>query len=206
LVLLYKLILGLNKVVETGVSLIPKNLTNLALEAKEMSIAMGKPIPKIVNKIAKQIKESARENGETTPKVVRKLVSESPQSSPIPSPRSSPNSSPKSSPNSSPKSSPKSASSSRNSSPKSDALLSPVIIKKLLRERKINEFQANKLSELKSDQVLNLIKPADVMDLYVNEQISDKLLKKLLEKVSQTKPQIIFPKNTKKSEFFSSFY
>jgi hypothetical protein len=44
------------------------------------------------------------------------------------------------------------------------------------------------------------------MDLYVNEQISDKLLKKLLEKVSQTKPQIIFPKNTKKSEFFSSFY
>lgn len=71
---LYKLIVGLNKVVETGVSLIPKNLTNLAVQAKQMSTAMGKPTPKIVNKIAKQIKQSAKENGKTTPKVDRKSV------------------------------------------------------------------------------------------------------------------------------------
>jgi len=202
--ILYKLIVGLNKVVETGVSLIPKSLTNLAVKAKQMSTAMGIPTPKIVNKIAKQIKQSAKENGETTPKVVRKLVSESPQSLPKSSPQSSPKSSPQSSPKSSPRSSPKSASSSRNSSPKSETLLSPVIIKKLLKEKKVNTHQAYKLSELKSNQVLNLIKPADVMDLYVNEQISDKLLQKLLEKVSQTKPQIIFPKNNSKLRYPSS--
>ena len=191
---LYKLIVGLNKVVETGVSLIPKNLTNLAVQAKEMSAAMGKPTPKVVKKIAKQIKQTAKKNGQTTPKVVKKLVSESPKSSP------------KSSPMSSPKSSPKSASSTRSSSPKSETLLSPVIIKKLLKDRRVNPSQAQKLSKLKSDQVLNLIKPEDVMDLYVNEKVSNKLLQKLLEKISQAKPQIIFPKNTKKSEFFSSFY
>ena len=187
---LYKLIVGLNKVVETGVSLIPKNLTKLAVQAKDMSNAMGKPTPKVVQKIAKQIKQTARENGQTTPKVVKKLVSESP----------------KSSPKSSPMSSPKSASSTRSSSPKSETLLSPVIIKKLVKDKRVSQNQAQNLSKLKSDQVLNLIKPEDVMDLYVNEKISDKLLKKLLEKVSQPKPQIIFPKNTKKSEFFSSFY
>ena len=44
------------------------------------------------------------------------------------------------------------------------------------------------------------------MDLYVNEKVTNKILKKLLEKISQAKPQINFPKNTKKSEFFSSFY
>jgi len=203
---LYKLIVGLNKVVETGVSLIPKNLTNLAVQAKEMSAAMGKPTPKVVKKIAKQIKQTAKKNGQTTPKVVKKLVSESPKSSPKSSPMSSPKSSPKSSPMSSPKSSPKSASSTRSSSPKSETLLSPVIIKKLLKDRRVNPSQAQKLSKLKSDQVLNLIKPEDVMDLYVNEKVSNKLLQKLLEKISQAKPQIIFPKNTKKSEFFSSFY
>jgi len=199
---LYKLIVGLNKVVETGVSMIPKNLTNLAVQAKEMSNALGKPTPKIVQKIANQIKQTARSNGSNTPKIVKKLVSASPKSA---SPKSaSPKSeSPKSS---SPKSESPKSSSPKSSSPKSEALLSPIIIKKLLKDKKINQSQAQKLSALKSNQVLSLIKPEDVMDLYVNEQISNKLLQKLLNKISERKPQIIFPKNTKKSEFFSSFY
>jgi hypothetical protein len=194
---LYKLIVGLNKVVETGVSLIPKNLTNLAVQAKQMSTAMGKPTPKIVQKIAQQIKKTAKEDGKTTPKVVKELVSQSPESSP--------RSTPISPPISSPVSSPKSASSSRNSSPKSENLLSPVIINKLIKNKKINLFQAEKLSKLKSNEVLNIIKPEDVMDLYVNEVISDKLLRKLLDKISNTrKPQIIFPQNKKKLIFPST--
>ena len=57
---LYKLIVGLNKAVDAGLTLIPKSLTNLAVKAKEMSNAMGKPTPKIVKKIAKQIKQTAK--------------------------------------------------------------------------------------------------------------------------------------------------
>ena len=204
---LYKLIVGLNKVVDQGLSLIPKDLTKLAVKAKDMSNKMGKPTPKIVKKIAEQIKKTEKKNGKNTPKIVKKLLSPSPRSSSpkSPSPKSSSPRSPSSRSPSPKSSSPKSASP-KSASPKSETLLSPTIIKKLLKDKKVNISQAQKLSELKSNQVLNLIKPEDVMDLYVNEQISNKLLQKLLQKVSEKKPQIIFPKNTKKSEFFSSFY
>jgi hypothetical protein len=104
--------------------------------------------------------------------------------------KSSPKASPKPS-NNSPSSSPKSVSST--SSGKSDNLLSNSILSKLLKDRRINAGQEYRLSKLKSNSVLDLIKPEDVMDLYVNEKISDKLLNKLLEKVTP-KTQIIFPK------------
>jgi len=161
---LTKLVNGLNQVLERGLAVMPKPLTDLAVKTGKLSKSMGLSTPKVV----KQIKNF--NTGKSSPKA-----------SPKPS-------------NNSPSSSPKSVSSSKStSSGKSDNLLSNSIISKLLKDRRINASQANKLSQLKSNSVLDLIKPEDVMDLYVNEKISDKLLNKLLEKVTP-KTQIIFPK------------
>jgi len=158
---LTKLVNGLNQVLERGLAVMPKPLTDLAVKTGKLSKSMGLSTPKVV----KQIKNF--NTGKS-----------SPRSSPKPS-------------NNSPSSSPKSVSSSKSGG--SENLLSNSIISKLLKDRRINAGQADRLSKLKSNSVLDLIKPEDVMDLYVNEKVSDKLLNKLLGKVTP-KTQIIFPK------------
>jgi len=184
----------IKKAKEKRLKKVPSKLAKVALKAKKIAVLIKEKTPKVVQKIAEKIKEAAKKVGKATPKIVAKISTTvgkvvSKVSSAVSSAVSS---------------------TGKVAKNVSETLVPISVINNLVDKKKISKDDAEKLKNLKTASILNLIKSTEAPK--VNTQSAKELIKKVDVKteistlspqssdISQSSTRFVTPKTPTSSE------
>ena len=184
--LLNKLI---KKAKEKRLKKVPSKLAKVALKAKQIATAIKVQTPKVVQKIAEKIKEAAKKVGKDTPKIVAKI------STTVGNIKTNVS---------------KVVSKVVKNMSETSTLVPTNVINKLVDQKKISKEDAEKLKNLKTASILNILKSNEAPK--VNTQSAKELIKKVEVKteistlspqssdISQSSTRLVTPKTPTLSE------